>query len=88
MTEYIIALMDLLEAEGRELRRTVMRTGIGLVCLAVAGLVAVIGLCFCLWAVYQALAAMVGPATAAMIVGLLMLSLAGLIAWIAMRLAR
>lgn len=65
-----------------------MRTGIGLACLAVASLLTFVGLGFCLWAAYQGLAAEVGPASAALIVGVLMLFLAGLIAWTAMRLTR
>lgn len=88
MTEYIIALVDLLEAEGRVLRSTVMRTGVGLACLAVAALLTFAGLGLCLWAAYQGLAAQVGPASAALVIGVLTLLLAGLMAWTAIRLTR
>ena len=88
MTEYIIALVNLLEAEGRVLRGTVMRTGIGLACLAVAALLAFVGLGLCLWAAYQGLVAQLGQINAALMIGVLMLLLAGLMAWTAIRLSR
>lgn len=88
MTEYIIALADLLEAEGRLLRHSVMRAGAGLAALAVAALLVFVGLGFCLWAVYQGLLVQVGAVNAALAVGVLMLLLAGLMAWIAIRIAR
>ena len=80
--------MDLLETEGRVLRSAVIRTGVGLACLVAAALLAIIGLGFCLWAAYQGLAAQMGPASAALIIGVLMLLLAGLMAWTAIRLSR
>jgi hypothetical protein len=80
--------VDLLEAEGRLLRRTVMRAGVGLAMVAVAALLVFGGLAFCLWAVYQGLVAQLGPVNAALVVGVLMLLLAGLMAWIAIRLSR
>lgn len=43
LTEYVIALADLLEAEGKILRCTVMRTGVGLAILGVAGLLVFVG---------------------------------------------
>ena len=70
------------------LRRTIMRTGVGLAALVVAALLVFAGLGFCLWATYQGLVAQVGPINAALIVGGLMLLLAGLMAWIAIRLTR
>ena len=70
------------------LRRTAMRTGMGLVILAAASLLALMGLGFCLWAAYQGLAGQLGPVNAAFLIGILMLLLAGLMAWTAIRLAR
>jgi hypothetical protein len=77
-----------LEAEGRLLRRTVMRTGAGLAVLMAAALVLFVGVAFCLWAAYQALAVQLGPVNAALVIGVLMLLLAGLMIWTAIRLAR
>jgi len=88
LTEYIIALADLFEAEGRLLRRSVMRAGAGLAAILVAALLAFAGLGFCLWAAYQGLVARVGPVDAAVAIGLIMLLLAGVMAWIAIRLNR
>ena len=65
-----------------------MRTGAGLACLVVAALLAFVGIGFCLWAAYQGLAASVGPVSAAVVMGVLMLVLAGLMAWTAIRLTR
>ena len=65
-----------------------MRTGVGLACLAVAALLVLAGLGFCLWAAYQGLAAEMGPTSAALLIGVLMLLLAGLMAWTAIRLTR
>ena len=77
-----------MEAEGRALRRTTIRTGMGLAILAAAGLLVLMGLGFCLWAAYQGLAGQLGPVNAAYLIGLVMLLLAGLMAWIAIRLSR
>lgn len=70
------------------LRRTVMRTGAGLAILIVAALVLFAGLGMCLWAAYQGLSAQVGPVSAALVIGVLMLLLAGLMIWTAIRLTR
>ncbi len=70
------------------LRSTVMRTGIGLACLAVAALLAFAGIGLCLWAAYQGLVVQIGPISAALMIGVLMLLLAVSMAWIAIRLTR
>jgi hypothetical protein len=70
------------------LRRTVMRTGAGLAVVAVAALLLFLGAGFCLWAAYQGLSAQVGPVNAALMIGVLMLFLSGLLIWIAIRLTR
>ena len=88
MTEYIIALTELLEAEGRLLRRNAMRTGAGMAILLLAALLAFVGLGFCLWAAFQGLVVQVGPVNAALVVGVLILFFAGLMTWIAIRLVR
>ena len=70
------------------LRRTAMRTGAGLAVVAVAALLLFIGVAFCLWAAYQGLSAQLGPVNAALVIGVLVLFLAGLLIWIAIRLTR
>lgn len=81
-------MAELLEAEGRQLRRTVMRTGVGLAIVVVAALLVFVGLSLCLWAAYQGLLAQIGAVKAALLIGIVMLALAGVMAWIAIRLAR
>ena len=85
MAEFIISLADLAEAEGRSLQRGVLRTVTGLVLLFVAGLLAVVGLLLCAWAAYQYLVGAWGPIATALIVGLVMILLAGMALWIANR---
>ena len=70
------------------LRRTVMRTGMGLTILGVAGLLVFVGLTLCLWGAYQTLTARLGPTNAALLTGVITLSLAGLMIWTAKRLTR
>ena len=70
------------------MRRNVMRAGTGLAVMLVAALLAFAGLGFCLWAAYQGLVMQLGPLNAALAVGVLMLFLAGLMTWIAIRLSR
>lgn len=65
-----------------------MRTGIGLACLLVAALLGFVGVGVCLWAAYQGLIAPLGPVSAALVIGVLLLLLAGLMVWIALRLTR
>ncbi len=84
----MLAMADLVEAEGRLLRRNVLRTGLGLVLVAVAGLFAVIGAGLCLWAAYLGLLPRLGGAGAALLIGVVAWSLAGVLSWLAIRLAR
>jgi hypothetical protein len=70
------------------LRRTVMRTGAGLAVVAVAALLLFVGLGFCLWAGFQALTAHIGAVNAALSVGVVMLFLAGVMIWTAIRFTR
>lgn len=65
-----------------------MRTGAGFLCLGVATLLLLLGLGMCLWAVYLWLAVLLGPAGAAVLIGVVSLLLAGGLAWIAIRLGR
>jgi len=84
----VIALADLLEAEGRALRKSVMRVGGGIACLAAAVLMAVVGVGLCLWAAYLWLATPLGSAAAAAVIGGVLLCLAGGLTWVAITLSR
>lgn len=64
------------------------RTGWGLACLLVMGLLIAGGLGVCLWAGYQYMAGQLGDIEAALLSGAAALLLAGGFAWLAMRLAR
>ncbi len=65
-----------------------LRTGAGFACLGVAALLLLLGLGLCLWAVYLWLALSLGPAGAAVLIGVVSLLLAGGLAWVALRLGR
>jgi hypothetical protein len=54
----------------------------------VAALLLLLGLGLCLWAVYLWLALSLGPAGAAVLIGVVSLLLAGGLAWVALRLGR
>jgi len=86
--ELVIALADLLEAEGRSLRRAAARLGGSMVLFAVAGLLAVAGLCLCLWGIYQYLAVSLGAVSAALLTGIASLAVAGGVLWIGQRISR
>lgn len=84
----MIALADLAEAEGRALRQSILKTGLGIVFLTAAALLLVLGLGFSLWGLYTWLAASQGAAAAAAIIGFVALVLSGGLAWTAIRLGR
>ena len=84
----IIALADLLEAEGRSLRRALLRTGLGLAVLAAAAVLALGGVLLCVWAGYQLLLTLWGPVAAALVIGVFMISTASICIWIVIRLNR
>ena len=84
----MIALTDLLEAEGRALKRSTVRTGVALAFVAVTAVLLVVGLGLCFWAGYQYLALALGPIKASLICGLVVLALAGGLAWQTRRLLR
>lgn len=84
----MIALADLLEAEGRALRHATLRTGIGLMLLLSAVLILVAGLVLCLWGAYQWLSLSIGGIGAKVVIGLMMLAVAGGMVWTAIRINR
>jgi len=62
-----------------------LRTGWGLAVLGIAGVLAVAGLLMCFWAGYQYLATIWGPIIAALVIGLSLILVAGIIVWTVFR---
>lgn len=84
----VIAFTDLLEAEGRAFRQGALRTGVGLACVWAAALLLLAGIGFCLWALFQWLATVVGTIIGAVLIGGVLFLLSGLLLWTAMHLNR
>jgi hypothetical protein len=85
LAEIAILFIELLEAEARAFRKGIIRLGIGIVLLAVAGglLLGAIGLI--VWAFYLTLVGVMPPAAAALLSGLIVLIFAGGLLWGARR---
>ncbi len=80
LSDFIIALLDLLEAEGRALRHAVTRTGWSLAFIVVTAALLLGALALMLWAFYQFLEPRLGAPAASLITGLAMLIPAALAA--------
>jgi hypothetical protein len=83
IADFIIAFFDLLEAEGRTLRRVVMRIGFSFVLLLVAALLFLAAAGFFLAGIYQYLTSQFTSPAAALLISLLSLLLALIFAGIA-----
>jgi hypothetical protein len=81
--DIITALLHVLEAEGRMLRRSLMRLGWALAFMVVASLLALAGAGFFLLAIYQYIVAQMSPVIASLAVSFLALVLALLFAGLA-----
>ncbi len=88
ITELVVRIADLIEAEGRLLRTTTMRLATGIALLIIAACTAAVGLIFIIAAVFIAVAERAGTAAGAATTGLLALGLGGLLAWLARKTAR
>lgn len=88
MADVVIALVDLIEAEGVVLRRATARLGYGLALTLLAALALGVGAGLCLWAIYLYLLSALDPATARLLTGLLTLLIGGGLVWVARRLSR
>ncbi len=88
LSDFIIALLDLLEAEGRLLRHSVTRTGAVLALIGVAAALLLGALLLMLWSLYQFLEPRVGTPAAGLFTGLAMLVPAALAAFAAQWLKR
>ena len=84
----MVAVFDLLESEGRTLRRNVMRSGAGLALITVAALLALASVGLCVFGAYQFLLTVFDPAVAALITGGTTLLFSLVILWIGIQLGR
>ena len=88
LAELAIALVELLEAEGRDLRRSLIRTGAGLGLIVTSVILGLTGFGLCLWSAYLYLGTLLEPPQAALATGGLTLGLSAILLWIASRLGR
>jgi len=82
LSDLVIALLDLLEAEGRALRSSALRVGLGLGLLVIAVGMLMVSAAFLLWSAYQVVSLWLGPASAALAMSLLALLIALLIVYL------
>jgi hypothetical protein len=88
LAELLIALLDLAEAEGRSVRRGVVRLGMGLALLTAAAVLLVTGFVLLIWSVYLFLRFLFDPPGATLMTGIIAFVLAGGLLWGARRVSR
>jgi hypothetical protein len=88
MSEFVIALLELLEAEGRAFRRAFLNASFGVAFLAVATLLVIAGLSFLMASGYWALAAFFSASISALIMGSTILIIAAALGFAAYRALR
>ena len=88
MADLVIALVELIEAEGRALRRALLNAGLGLGLVGAATVIGLAGFGLCLWSVYLYLLTLLAPPLATLATGVLTLCLSGGLLWLASRLNR
>lgn len=88
MSELILALLDLADAQLRAWRQDGFRLMAALVLLAMAGLLGVSGLFMLMLGVYLGIAAHAGHVAAAWSTGIILLLLAGGLTWMGKRAVR
>ena len=76
ISDLVIAFLDLLEAEGRQLRRSALDLGLSLGVVVLAMVVGGVAVGFFLWGVYQLLLTWFAPPVTAFLMSLLALVLA------------
>lgn len=82
LSDLVISLLDLLEAEGRALRSAVLHVGLGLGLLVIAVGMLMVSMAFLLWSAYQFVSLWLGPGVAALAMSLLALLIALLIMYL------
>jgi hypothetical protein len=88
LANLMIATVDLVEAEGRALRRQAVRFLWTVALILVASVMGAVGVGFVLAGLYWLLSAQLSAPEAAILFGIIALALAGAIAWIAHGLMR
>jgi hypothetical protein len=85
LTELIVRVADLAEAEGRVLRVMMARLTLGVAMIVVAAGAAAAGVGLILGAVYLVTADWAGPAAGAAVAGVVALGIGGFLAWLGRR---
>lgn len=85
LSEFVVKVADLAEAEGRQLRAIVVSVGIGLAMVLAAALVMVLGLGLLVFAVFKGFEASIGTAWAACASGAIAMAIAGVVGFLGWR---
>lgn len=85
ITDLIVRIADLAEAEGRALRAMTVRLALGIAIIIIGAGAVTAGVALVLGAVYIATADRVGAAAGAAATGALALGIGGLLAWLGRR---
>lgn len=88
LAELVIALLGLLEAEAREFRRGVVRLAAGLLLVGLSGVLVLGGLVLLMWSFYLFIGRFLEPPGTALVSGVVVFLLAGVVLWLARRLSR
>jgi hypothetical protein len=88
LSDFVIAFLDLMEAEGRTLKTASIRVGWGMAFIILATVFILVASSSFLWGVYQLLITVVSPPSAAMLISLFSLVLAAVAAVIAKKVSR
>ncbi len=88
MSEFVIALLELLEAEGRAFRRALRRASFGVAFLIIATLLVLAGFSFLMASGYWALTAFFSASISALIIGSTILCIAAALGFAAHRALR
>jgi hypothetical protein len=85
MTELVVRVADLCEAEGRVLRATTLRVALGIAIILIAAGALIGGVALVLAALYMSVAAPAGNAIAAVVTGMAALATGGMLIWLGRR---
>lgn len=85
VTELIVHVADLCEAEGRVLRAMVVRLALGVAIIIAATILITGGAALLLAAIFIAIQGLAGPAVAALVSGLITLGIGGIFIWLGRR---
>ena len=83
LADIVISFLDLIEAEGRAVRRAVMNLGWALAFIVIAALLALTSAGFFFWGLHQYLAMQLSPVASAFLLSIIALVLAAIAAGLA-----